>query len=90
MLYNFVALEKCYQPIWKLRWLIVVSSDKKADYYSMVGYQMYRSPVDILPNADRTKTSKIELILLKNKLEHIILRFHREKINFSEGADFSA
>ncbi len=32
----------------------------------------------------------IELISLENKLEHFILRFHREKINFFEGADFGS
>jgi len=32
----------------------------------------------------------IELIPLENKLEHFILRYHREKINFFEGADFGS
>ncbi len=48
------------------------------------------SPVDIVPNPNRTKISNIELIPLENKLEHFILRFHREKMNFFEGADFDS
>jgi len=32
--------------------------------------------------------SSMRLIPLENKLKYIILKFHREKIKFCEGADF--